>query len=47
VPQEAFLFSASIADNIALARPQSSRAEVEHAARLAALHDDVLRFPQG
>lgn len=47
VPQEAFLFSASIADNIALARPQSTRGEIEHAAKLAALHDDVLRFPQG
>ncbi len=47
VPQEAFLFSASIADNIALARPQATRAEVEQAAQLAALHDDVLRFPQG
>jgi ATP-binding cassette subfamily B protein/ATP-binding cassette subfamily C protein/ATP-binding cassette subfamily B multidrug efflux pump len=47
VPQEAFLFSASIADNIALARPRATRAEVEHVARLAALHDDVLRLPQG
>jgi ATP-binding cassette subfamily B protein/ATP-binding cassette subfamily C protein/ATP-binding cassette subfamily B multidrug efflux pump len=47
VPQEAFLFSASIADNIALARPQSTREQIEHAAKLAALHDDVLRFPQG
>jgi ATP-binding cassette subfamily B protein/ATP-binding cassette subfamily C protein/ATP-binding cassette subfamily B multidrug efflux pump len=47
VPQEAFLFSASIADNIALSRPQATRAEVEQAAQLAALHEDVLRFPQG
>ncbi len=47
VPQEAFLFSATIAENIALARPDASRAQVEDAARLAALHDDVLRFPQG
>ena len=47
VPQEAFLFSASIAENIALARPQSTRTEIEQAARLAALHDDVLRFPRG
>ena len=47
VPQEAFLFSATIAENIALARPDASRAQVEEAARLAALHDDVLRFPQG
>jgi ATP-binding cassette subfamily B protein/ATP-binding cassette subfamily C protein/ATP-binding cassette subfamily B multidrug efflux pump len=47
VPQESFLFSASIAENIALARPSASRQEVEQAARMAAIHDDVLRFPQG
>lgn len=47
VPQEAFLFSASIADNIALAVPGATRAQVEHAATMAALHEDVLRFPQG
>jgi ATP-binding cassette subfamily B protein/ATP-binding cassette subfamily C protein/ATP-binding cassette subfamily B multidrug efflux pump len=47
VPQEPFLFSASIADNIALARPQASREEVERAAQLAALHDDILRLPRG
>jgi ATP-binding cassette, subfamily B, multidrug efflux pump len=47
VPQEAFLFSATIADNIALARPDATRAEIEHAAQLAALHEDVRRFPDG
>ena len=47
VPQEAFLFSASIADNIALAHPQASRAEVESVARLAALHEDIQRLPAG
>jgi ATP-binding cassette subfamily B protein/ATP-binding cassette subfamily C protein/ATP-binding cassette subfamily B multidrug efflux pump len=47
VPQESFLFSASIADNIALARPGATRAQVEHAADLAAIHDDILKFPQG
>lgn len=47
VPQESFLFSASIAENIALGRPGASRAEVEQAARMAAIHDDILRFPQG
>jgi len=47
VPQESFLFSASIADNIALARPDATRAQVEHAADLAAIHDDILKFPQG
>ena len=47
VPQESFLFSATIADNIALGKPGATRAEVEHAARMAAIHDDILRFAQG
>jgi ATP-binding cassette subfamily B protein/ATP-binding cassette subfamily C protein/ATP-binding cassette subfamily B multidrug efflux pump len=47
VPQESFLFSASIAENIALGMPGASRAEIEHAARMADIHDDILRFPQG
>lgn len=47
VPQESFLFSASIAENIALARPGATREEVEHAAKMAAIHDDILRFPHG
>lgn len=47
VPQEAFLFSASIAQNIALARGQATREEVEQAARLADLANDVRRFADG
>lgn len=47
VAQEPFLFSASIADNIALAKPDASRAEIMHAAQLAAIHDDIMRFAQG
>lgn len=47
VPQESFLFSATIAENIALGRPGASRAQVAHAAHMAAIHDDILRFPQG
>jgi ATP-binding cassette subfamily B multidrug efflux pump len=47
VPQESFLFSATIADNIALACPRATREQVEQAARMAAIHDDILRFPQG
>jgi len=47
VPQEPFLFSASIADNIALARASATRAEVEHVARMADLHGDIQRFPRG
>ncbi|MDN3922251.1 ABC transporter ATP-binding protein [Roseateles violae] len=47
VPQEPFLFSASIADNIALARPEATREQIEQAARLAAIHDDIRRLPKG
>lgn len=47
VPQEPFLFSATLADNIALAASDATRAEIEHAARLAALSEDIARFPNG
>jgi ATP-binding cassette subfamily B multidrug efflux pump len=46
VPQESFLFSATLAENIALARSGATRAQIEHAADMAAIHDDILRFPQ-
>ncbi len=47
VPQEAFMFSGSIAENIALARPDATAAQIEAVARLADLHDDIVRFAQG
>ncbi|CAM3713441.1 ABC transporter ATP-binding protein [Roseateles saccharophilus] len=47
VPQEPFLFSASVADNIALARPGATPADIEAAARLAAVHEDIVRLPEG
>ena len=47
VPQESFLFSATIADNIALARPGATREDVERAAQLADIHADILQFPDG
>lgn len=47
VPQEPFLFSASVAENIALAKPRATPQEIERAARLAAVHDDIARLPQG
>ena len=47
VPQEPFLFSASVADNIALARPDATRAQIQEAAELAAVHLDIQRLPQG
>jgi ATP-binding cassette subfamily B multidrug efflux pump len=47
VPQETFLFSASIRDNIALGRPEASDEEVLRAARLAGLESDLAGFPHG
>ena len=47
VPQEPFLFSASIADNIGLAKAGATRAEIENAARLACIDSDIARMPQG
>lgn len=47
VPQEAFLFSATLADNIALANARATRAEIEQAALLADLAADIRRLPHG
>lgn len=47
VPQEPFLFSATIAENIALGDPQATRAEIEAAAKTACVHDDIVRFENG
>lgn len=47
VPQNNFLFSMSVRDNIAFAKPDASKEEVEVAAKKAALHDDILDFPKG
>ncbi|UBH26597.1 ABC transporter transmembrane domain-containing protein [Aeromonas enteropelogenes] len=47
VPQEPFLFSTTIAANIALGRPDASQEEIERVARIACVHDDIVRFPRG
>lgn len=47
VPQEPFLFSTTIAANIALGRPDASQEEIERVARIACVHDDIVRFPKG
>ena len=47
VPQETFLFSATLRDNIALGVPDASPAAVAEAARLAGLEQDLASFPQG
>jgi ATP-binding cassette subfamily B protein len=47
VPQESFLFSMPLADNIALGRPSASRAEIEDAGRRAGLTADLDDLPRG
>ncbi len=47
VPQESFLFSRTIEENIAYGREGASRAEVEAATRLAQLDNDLAGFPKG
>lgn len=47
VSQTPFLFSDTVGNNIALGCPQATREAIEHVARLASVHDDILRLPQG
>lgn len=47
VPQDSFLFSGSIADNIRFGRPQASDAEVQAAAELANAHAFISAKPDG
>ncbi len=47
VPQDHFLFSMTIRDNIRFAQPRASQAEVEAAAGLAVIHEDISRFLKG
>jgi ABC-type multidrug transport system fused ATPase/permease subunit len=47
VSDDPFLFSASVAENIAYARPDASSEEIEEAAQRAQAHDFVLRLPDG
>ncbi|MEY0973526.1 SmdA family multidrug ABC transporter permease/ATP-binding protein [Providencia huaxiensis] len=47
VNQSPFLFSDTVAGNIALGRPNATQEEIEQAARIACVHDDILRLPEG
>ncbi|REG59417.1 ATP-binding cassette subfamily B protein [Paraburkholderia sp. BL6669N2] len=47
VQQEPVLFHRSLAENIAYARPGASRAEIEHAAKLASAHGFITALPNG
>ncbi|WP_440555670.1 ABC transporter ATP-binding protein [Streptomyces sp. SCPE 10] len=47
VPQEGFLFAASVRDNIAYGRPDATDAQVEAAARAVGAHDVIAALPHG
>ncbi len=47
VPQEPALFSGSVLENIAYARPDAAQVEVDAAARAAHAHEFIARLPQG
>lgn len=47
VLQDSLLFTVSIADNIRYARPSASRRQVEFAARIAEIHEEILELPKG
>jgi ATP-binding cassette, subfamily B, multidrug efflux pump len=47
VPQDPFLFSATIAENIAFGRPNATLDQITNAARMAGIHDEIVEFPHG
>ncbi|MFD5839443.1 ABC transporter ATP-binding protein [Streptomyces collinus] len=47
VTQEAFLFSGTVADNIAIGRPDATREEIEQAAKEIGAHDFISSLPDG
>lgn len=47
VPQDHFLFSTTVANNIAFSNEHASAEQVERAAKIAHIHEDILRFSEG
>jgi ATP-binding cassette subfamily B protein len=47
VTQEAYLFSGSVADNIALGNPSATRDQIEHAAKAVGAHEFIESLPNG
>ncbi|WP_405469589.1 ABC transporter ATP-binding protein [Streptomyces anulatus] len=47
VTQEAFLFSGTVAENIAIGRPDATHEEIEHAAKAIGAHDFIAALPDG
>jgi ATP-binding cassette subfamily B protein len=47
IPQDPFLFSATVRENLAFGRPEAPEEELVHAARLAQAHEFIERLPDG
>ncbi len=47
VPQDHFLFSTTIADNVAFAKPSASFREIIKSCQLASIHEDIITFKDG
>ncbi|MBC7236151.1 MAG: ABC transporter ATP-binding protein, partial [Chloroflexi bacterium] len=47
VLQETMLFGSTIRENITFGRPEATQEEIEAAAKAAAAHDFIVRFPKG
>lgn len=47
VLQDSLLFTVSIADNIRYGRPSATRRQIEFAARIAEIHNEIMAMPRG
>lgn len=47
VSQSTYLFDETVEDNLLIAKPTASRAELENACRLASVHDFIMTLPEG
>lgn len=47
VPQNAFLFSESIEDNIRFGKPEATEEAIQTVAKKAAVHDNIIKFKEG
>lgn len=47
VPQDVFLFSATLRDNIAYGAPWATQEEIERVAKIARIHDFIVSLPEG
>lgn len=47
VPQDTSLFNRSITENLRIANPKATTGQIRNAARLACIHDTIMKLPQG